>query len=333
MPKRKVALLPVLIALVFIAATAARGQVADGPSYETLKAAYDYDPALPLEIQADRQPAADGVPVRVVFSSTNGERVPAVVALPSAAQFGTGPYPAIVLGHGAGGSKDDPAYRLALTTVVGGGYAAIMIDYPLHGERTQRAYFAALGSESTASAAQVSEVLDLFASAAVQTVVDQRRAIDFLCTLESVDKDRIGYLGFSLGAILGSVLCAVEPRLKSGALLVGGADWGRLLGGTSIPAIAAARNAGMLDIALVAERMQAAEPRYFAPHIGCPLLLVFGARDDVVPYNECGALLAELAPEPKTVIVYPNSGHGLLPADLMDAIGKLTAFWRSTLGR
>jgi dienelactone hydrolase len=51
---------------------------------------------------------------------------------------------------------------------------------------------------------------------------DVGRSIDYLHTRPDIDKDRIGYMGYSWGAALAPVFLAVEPRLSLGLLNVGG---------------------------------------------------------------------------------------------------------------
>src|SRR5207248_6870836 len=49
----------------------------------------------------------------------------------------------------------------------------------------------------------------------IQVVQDVRRSVDYLESRPDIKQDQIGYLGQSWGAILGSIVLAVEPRLKA----------------------------------------------------------------------------------------------------------------------
>ena len=53
-----------------------------------------------------------------------------------------------------------------------------------------------------------------------QTVVDLRRGIDYLVSRPDIDPDRIAILGGSLGGWIGSILTAVEHRIKTSVLTV-----------------------------------------------------------------------------------------------------------------
>jgi predicted esterase len=48
----------------------------------------------------------------------------------------------------------------------------------------------------------------------VQTVVDYRKAIDYLTTREEIDPERIGVIGYSLGGATAIILTGVDTRVK-----------------------------------------------------------------------------------------------------------------------
>jgi dienelactone hydrolase len=55
-------------------------------------------------------------------------------------------------------------------------------------------------------------------------VVEVRQALDWLALQPSIDSKRIGLVGMSLGAIVGSLTAGVDPRIRSEVLLLGGGD-------------------------------------------------------------------------------------------------------------
>jgi hypothetical protein len=57
-----------------------------------------------------------------------------------------------------------------------------------------------------------------------RSVVNIRRTLDWVTARPDVDPARIGLCGISLGAIGGSIVCAVEPRFRRNVLIMGGAD-------------------------------------------------------------------------------------------------------------
>jgi formylglycine-generating enzyme required for sulfatase activity/dienelactone hydrolase len=59
---------------------------------------------------------------------------------------------------------------------------------------------------------------------------DVFRSIDYLETRSDIQKDRIGFLGFSWGGIAGPFVCSVEKRIKAEVLLGGGLYEPQMLG-------------------------------------------------------------------------------------------------------
>lgn len=55
-------------------------------------------------------------------------------------------------------------------------------------------------------------------------VIDIRRSIDWAETQPGIDAERIGLVGFSLGAVVASLVVATEPRISAGVLAMGGAN-------------------------------------------------------------------------------------------------------------
>jgi pimeloyl-ACP methyl ester carboxylesterase len=55
----------------------------------------------------------------------------------------------------------------------------------------------------------------------IQTVVDLRRALDLMNSLDYVDNNRIGFVGHSFGALFGGILSGVEERIKTYILMAG----------------------------------------------------------------------------------------------------------------
>jgi dipeptidyl aminopeptidase/acylaminoacyl peptidase len=305
--------LPVLLLLVLLVAAYAHAQdTAPARPWDELRAVYDYEATLPLDLEVDGLILPDGKLRHVIFSSLNDQRVPALVGLPSSTQFGEGPYPAVVLGHGLGGSKDDQGLVTAAKFLLMSGYATITIDYPGHGERKtpDAPSLSAITDPAQLTPEVAAQLIELLRAGAKQTVFDQRRAVDVLETLPRVSKTHIGYAGVSLGAILGSVFTAVEPRLRASVLIVGGADWTKILTYSTIPGLPEARQAGTIDPVKVGAEFADADPLYYAPHIECPTLLLFGAQDTIVPYDPCGKLLGEIAGGEKSIQVLDDWGHG-----------------------
>jgi dienelactone hydrolase len=66
----------------------------------------------------------------------------------------------------------------------------------------------------------------------IQQYKDVGRSLDYLESRPDIDRARIGYIGFSSGAITGIIAGALEPRLKALVLLEAGISGEKLMPGT-----------------------------------------------------------------------------------------------------
>lgn len=60
-------------------------------------------------------------------------------------------------------------------------------------------------------------------------VIDVRRLIDWAVERDEIDKNRIGLVGFSVSAFTGTLVMQSDPRIRSGALIMGGAKIGKIM--------------------------------------------------------------------------------------------------------
>lgn len=232
-------------------------------------------------------------PFRFEYSS-RGDRVPGLLLLPGEAH---GPFPLVLLQHGAGGSKESDYLDAARLPWVRSGAAVASIDFPLHGERASAKLSEILltgladlrGSERT-------HALALWEGFTTQALHDLSRALDALSPHAEIDIARSAYAAFSLGAIIGALYCAREPRLRAAALALGG-------GGFGPPALDPARHIGA-----------------FA---GRPLLLVNATADERIPRSAAEALHAA-ALDPKELLWF-DSGHYDLPGRALKAMWQFLA--------
>lgn len=67
-------------------------------------------------------------------------------------------------------------------------------------------------------------LMDEMAHRIANMVIDIRRIVDWAETQPDIDRDRIGIVGFSLGAMVASVAVSNEPRLDAGILVMGSAS-------------------------------------------------------------------------------------------------------------
>lgn len=285
----------IILATTLIVCTAlAQEQALAPPHWETLRAVYDYDPSAPLEVQHGESSDAGAFTVeQFSFLGADGERVPALLLRPKNV-----PRPPVALFlHGLGGDKDQA--RLAAMLLAPRGIAVMAIDARLHGDRAVEG--PGIGAQLAAEP-----------TALQRTVVDNRRAIDYIHTRDDLDAERVALVGASMGAILGSITTAVDRRIDAAALLVGGAGWAQILATSEHPAAKALREAGFADPG----RLAAIEPANFVGHISPrPVLMVNGEQDRIIPPSAARTLHAA-AKEPKTIIWY-EGGHVDFPPDVL----------------
>jgi dienelactone hydrolase len=87
--------------------------------------------------------------------------------------------------------------------------------------------WAALGEAR--SEAEFHDLLAQMVERFIDTVTDVRRLVDWAQTHPEVDAERIALVGFSMSAIVASIVLANEPRIVAGVLMVGGADLHEIL--------------------------------------------------------------------------------------------------------
>lgn len=254
---------------------------------------FDYDASLPLDVEIaviDDKPQLTSY--RVAFNTTNGLRAPGLYYVPKKFEP---PFPAIIVMHGADGSKQD--FVMMYEFYAMRGFAVLALDAALHGERA--------APTVNAFRADWLQLRDIY----MQTVVDLRRGLDWLQSRPEIDPGRMGFWGASMGTIIGTTFCAVDTRIRAAALIIGGADFHILLRHSQLPSLAIMRNyATDAELDLIADQLAVVDPQYYIGAIAPrPVLLMNGEKDYIIS-KEAGARLQELAGEPKETYWY-DGGH------------------------
>jgi dienelactone hydrolase len=124
-----------------------------------------------------------------------------------------GPRPLVLIGHGAGTSKDEPyVVSLGRRFVRHHGYAAAAIDGPLHGDRR------ADGGGFDISFAEFAQAWANDPALIDEAIADWTATLDALETVADVGRGPVGYWGLSMGTILGLPFVATEPRITAAVL-------------------------------------------------------------------------------------------------------------------
>jgi uncharacterized protein len=194
-----------LIAIALIGCGADRDDAVPPPVATALHAELsDFGPAPAVRSgPSTREPGATWL----TFRSVLGGRVPAYLVEPK----GTGPFPGVVFQHGRLGNRSQ--FLGEARHLRARGIASLLLDAPWarpHGRRILTG--------------RPSDALTLR-----QTVVDERRALDLLAARPEIDPQRLGVMGFSLGAVASAALLGVDHRVRCGVLASAGARLAPLL--------------------------------------------------------------------------------------------------------
>lgn len=259
-------------------------------TYELLKAMYSYDPGYPLNSHSVGEFQQGRVFVeKLSFDSFHDGKVPGLLALPRDID---GRCPVVLLLHGVSGNKrqwlgDDFTHGgEVLAGLLASGYGVLALDAQYHGERAIYNNFIDPAEMAFKKGWGVR-----YANMLTQTIVDYRRAIDYLGTRDEVDAARIGVLGYSMGGHMAFILSAVDKRIKTAVACV-------------VPDIPGLPMAAM----------------NFAHDLtNTPFLLMMGRSDPNYSVTQAEALFNEIAAEAKSLRLY-DSGHSLPACYTADAV-------------
>ena len=184
----------------------------DDAEYQRILEYYNYDQGMlsDPEIYGEWPWRGPHVLYKLSYGSVRGQRVPAYLAIPK--EPANEKIPVVVLMHGWnlfwGKNEDWILEWIPLLTAQG--YAVLAPDHFMYGERKKEDGFDN-GSDRGPY---------YYRDWMCQSVVDLRRGIDYLESRPDIDPERIAVFGGSLGGWIGSILAAVEPRIKTAILSV-----------------------------------------------------------------------------------------------------------------
>jgi dienelactone hydrolase len=183
-------------------------------AYGILQMAFSYDESYPLNARIAGTVKSDGISFeKVVFDSFHDGAVPGLLSIP---ETGEDAYPVVLLMHGLTGTKENwlkhPFSHGGQITrgLLEEGYAVMALDAQYHGDRAVNNDYINPGEMVFQRGWGVR-----YSNMMTQTIVDYRRAIDYLATRNEIDTSRVGIVGFSMGGHMTFILNAVEPRVKA----------------------------------------------------------------------------------------------------------------------
>ena len=185
--------------------------------FQIYKEQFSYDKTdLKSKVEWRNENSRDWVEEKITFNAAyNNERMMAYLFLPKSSPP---PYQTVIYFPGVGSISQKTSenldryweYDSRLSAIVKNGRAAL---YPVYKGTFER------GDEDLSSADRSSH---LFTEWLVKIVKDFKRCVDYLETRPDIDSHKLAYFGFSWGGKMGSIIPAVESRLKASVLHVGG---------------------------------------------------------------------------------------------------------------
>ena len=207
------------------------------------------------------------------------------------------PTPAVILLHALGEPEDAMIRRMA-RFFVSRGIAAATMPLPYHMQRLPPNDYPLRHYVTS----DVSRAVQAYAQAAA----DVSAVADWLENREGVDRQRIGVVGVSLGAMIAHLAMGMDERLSAGVAILGGGNMQRMYAASILPRILnpfAPRRLSEAQKELVRE----VDPITYA-HRNRPrrVLMIQAARDDFVPPSAAKQLHEALGRPP---IVWLDTNH------------------------
>jgi len=230
----------------------------------------------------------------VTYRGSAGDRIPALFR----AARRPGRRPAIILGHGHGGDARSMARFFG--SLLSRRVHVLAVNHPYSGHDRK-----VPGEDICPRDAR------RLVKRWIRAVRDLRYAARLLAERPDVDPQRIGYLGFSLGACLGALFVAHEPRVRAAALVSPAGTWSVLAATDSYWHIGWHHQPlaqWLRDPTLRAQLAIIDPARSIARFAPRPLLVVVGQRDKVIR-DISGLTVFRAAGKGKRLIHHPG-GHG-----------------------
>jgi len=280
----------------FLAATMIAAQTDSKPAFnfQTASHLFDYDTKQPLDIHDKVIAEFDGGTLHdITYTSPKGGPVGAYVIVPN----GKGPFAAILFGHWGNGTRAEfiPEAKIYARA----GAISLIPDYPW--DRPQPWHKSPDHFDHPETDRDIE----------IQAVVDLRRGIDLLLARPDVDAKRLAYVGHSYGAQWGSILSAVDKRMKTSILMAGVAETADIMLYSDDPGMVDFRKtqpAGQLE--KYSEVTGDIDAIHFVGHAApVPLLLQFANYEQYFDKTSMQNYVAA-ASDPKKVLYY-DTGHDL----------------------
>ncbi|NAY90453.1 alpha/beta fold hydrolase [Muricauda sp. JGD-17] len=184
-------------------------------AFKVMNHFFDYDKSIPLGARTvEKNEDINYIREKIVFEGIANSRVPGYLGIP---KKGNGPYKCVLVLHGVGDSKESwwkensfNSGRLLTERLIDSGFAVLSLDAEYHGERMLNNDYES-ADVFIFQKGWVMRARDMI----VQTVIEYRRAMDYLATREEIDSTGFGAIGYSMGGMMVFNLSAVDSRLNT----------------------------------------------------------------------------------------------------------------------
>jgi len=225
--------------------------------------------------------------------------------------------PAAVLLHWLGGNFD--TLEIVGLRMAESGIATLMLYMPGYGpRRPKEGPKEKLGTKD----------MDAMIATLRQAVLDVRRAGDWLASRPDVEPSRVGLVGISLGAVVGSLTAGVDDRFGRSVFLIGGGDLAAIvMNGSKETAAAKERlEKDGFTVERLREMWKHIDPITFASRVRPEEILLINAEADEVIPKECTLRLRSAMGGPE--VRWFKGGHYALLFQLGKALKDITSHLR-----
>jgi dienelactone hydrolase len=229
-----------------------------------------------------------------------------------------GPVPVVVLLH-YWGATDTSLERSAARRLAEAGIASVIMPLPYHLDRTP------VGHVSGQMAVEA-DVTKLKATM-VQSVWDVRRTVDWIDTRQEFRRDQVGISGTSLGALVGTLAFAIEPRFSASGYMLGGVDIAHIIWHSSrvVEQREELRRQGFTEERL-REALAEIEPlTYLKKSDMRPTFAIAAKYDTVIPPADADKLINALGNVKATWLDTGHYGGALVQAKLVNTMSRFFA--------
>jgi cephalosporin-C deacetylase-like acetyl esterase len=223
---------------------------------------FDYDSSIPLEAVSTL--AEEHVQGKLhdlsYYLNESSERAQAWLVLPPRSNL----FPFVIFLHGGG--QDRGAFLAEAYLLADVGIASLLMDLPQARAFPDFAHF------------------ERDRDAFVQTITSVRRGLDCLALRSDIDMGRGAIVGVSFGACIGSIVAAVDTRLKRAVLTAGVPRMSEFWRASSHPDIVSIRQ--QLSPSIMESYVEASKAFDAINYLGCCsnvcLFFQFGSGDEVI---------------------------------------------------